>query len=118
MDNENVLSFLGLMMKAKRLGAGSFECESSLYMGKSRLIVFSQDISENTMGKILSMAKRNGVDCIKSSFGKYDIGQVVGKGQCAVISINDKGFAKALTEKLSGSYTVINYGGGTDEYYD
>ena len=48
MENDKIYSFLGLCIRAGKLDTGELAVEKSISSGKARLIIISEDASENT----------------------------------------------------------------------
>ena len=79
--------------------------EASIHKGKARLVVISQDASENTKRKFENACKYYEVPiCFLSD--RDTLGSLVGKGPRTALSIEDDGFAKAFAKK-----NQIPYGG-------
>ncbi len=69
--------------------------------GESCLILLADDISERTKRNITEIAQKSNIRVIKLPYDKQQISNSLGK-LTAVISINDAGFAKKITE-LTGN---------------
>lgn len=93
------LSLLGLGKRAGYLTTGETGCELSIKKKNSKLIVVAEDASDNTKKKFNNMCKSKNVDIVMTST-KEELGQILGKGIVAVISVNDGEFGKALKQKL------------------
>lgn len=94
------LALLGLGKRAGYLTTGETGCELNLKKMKSSLIVVAGDASENTKKKFGNMCSSRGVEMLIVST-KEELGQILGKGIVAVISVNDGEFGKALVQKLN-----------------
>lgn len=95
--NDRVLSLLGLCRRAGKLTMGNDAVIDDILKGKAYLVIFASDLSDNTKKGILSAAKLRGVKVLTTDADKFQLGNAVGK-YCAVISVNDRGFAKRLCE--------------------
>lgn len=95
--NEKILSYLGICRRAGRLTLGFDACVDAVERKKSRLVLLSNDISPRTQRNIVREAEKNRVRVLVLDFGMEQIGMAVGK-KTGVISVNDDGFAKKLTE--------------------
>ena len=93
---DRVLSLLGLCRRAGKTALGNDAVISSIVRGEARLVICAQDISENTRRKILYNAKMCSVPCLTLKRTKDSLGGALGK-YCAVVAVNDSGFAKKLS---------------------
>ena len=99
MNNNRVLSMLGLAMKAGKLTSGEFMTETSVKSRQSKLVIVAEDASNNTKKNFSDMCTYYHVPLIV--FGtKTEIGAAIGKEFRASVSINDEGFAAALKKRL------------------
>lgn len=99
MQQDKVLSMLGLAKRAGKLISGAPLCEKEIKSKRSFLIVIAKDISENGKKSITDCAKHYGVEYIEYS-DKESLGKAVGaSGERTVVSINDENFSKAVWNK-------------------
>ena len=99
MNNNRVLSMLGLAMKAGKLTSGEFMTETSVKSRQSKLVIVAEDASNNTKKNFSDMCTYYHVPLI--IFGtKTEIGAAIGKEFRASVSINDEGFAAALKKRF------------------
>lgn len=95
-----IYNFLGLIQKSGNLTSGDDGVEIDIKKKKSRLIIISEDASENTKDKFINLAQRNNIKYV--IFGsKYELGFYIGKSQRSVLSIKDEKLAKSFLEKLN-----------------
>lgn len=95
MQNERILSFLGLCKKAGKLCLG-FDCSCEKIKNKeAKLILFTKDISERSEKSILKFAKEFNIKYKKISIYMHQIGDIFGK-QSGIICIIDQGFAAKI----------------------
>ncbi|CDF57951.1 L7Ae/L30e/S12e/Gadd45 family ribosomal protein [Thermobrachium celere] len=98
MDSK-LYNFLGLIQKSGNLTSGDDGVEIDIKKGKCKLLIISEDASENTRKKFQNMANNYGVPYV--IFGtKDDIGHFIGKSMRSVLSIKDKNLADAFIKKL------------------
>ena len=88
--NDRVLSFLGLCRRAKKLVIGA-----SIKEGKSLLILHASDASKNSLKRVKKAADERGVSVLDSGKSKDELSAALGR-LCAVLSVEDKGFADKL----------------------
>ena len=93
--NDRVLSFLGLCRRAKKLVIGAEVCEQSIKEGKSLLILHASDASKNSLTRVKKAADERGVSALDSGKSKDELSAALGR-LCAVLSVEDKGFADKL----------------------
>ncbi|KMT23065.1 L7Ae/L30e/S12e/Gadd45 family ribosomal protein [Clostridium cylindrosporum] len=99
-------SFLGLIQKAGKLSSGDDTVELDIKKNMVKLLIISEDASENTKKKFEHMASSRKINFV--FFGnKYDLGAAIGKSPRSILAIKDSGFAKAFTDKASN---IINGG--------
>lgn len=97
--NDRVLSFLGLCRRAKKLVIGAEVTEESVRLGKSRLVLYADDASQNSLKKVLRACETQGVDAVCVNRGKDALSRALGR-LCAVLSVEDSGFAAKLLEMI------------------
>lgn len=103
MNNDKVLSLLGLCQRAGKLGSGEFICEKTLKQkGEAKLVILAEDASENTKDKFISSCNYNKVP-IRFYSDKESIGHAIGKGIRASIVVLDQGFADNITKHIDAS---------------
>lgn len=95
--NNKLLSFLGLARKAGKLSMGMDASKESMDKGKTELLIFSKDISENSASKALHTANARRVPILILNSTMEEIEWCLGK-KIGIIAVNDKGFAKKITE--------------------
>ena len=97
-NKENILRFIGLAMRANKVVSGCDAAVSAVLEGEAKLIVFAEDISRNTMSKILDAVESSEFEAPAAyRFGEsFEIGNALGKPKRAVAVITDKGFADKL----------------------
>ena len=96
---DKVLSFLGLCKKAGKLVSGTELVLDSVRNNKSCLVIIANDISElseKTIKKTLMYYKAEYVKYATKS----ELGKALGLDERAVISVNDKGFADSVKDKI------------------
>lgn len=97
--NDKLLSFLGICLRAKKLVIGADICVQSAQQGKSRLILYAEDFSANSLKKVAAAAQQHGVGIINTHRTKEELSLALGR-LCGVLSVEDEGFAKKLIAML------------------
>lgn len=95
--NDRLLSFLGLCRRAKKLVIGAQVTVESVQKGRSRLVLYAFDASENSLKPVLAAAKESGVEALEIQRSKEELSLALGR-LCAVLSVEDQGFAAKLRE--------------------
>lgn len=96
------MGMIGLAKRAGKVITGAELCEAAVKKGKSKLIIIAGDISENGRKSITDACKYYKVKYIEYA-DKSQLGKVTGSAERAVISVNDREFAKALLNKYAES---------------
>ncbi len=96
---DRFLSLLGLCRRAGKLTIGNDPVLDSISKKKAELVIIAGDCSKNTSKGVLIHAHKHNVQTVITPYSKDDISFALGK-YCAVLSIEDKGFAKK-------AYTLI-----------
>ncbi len=94
-ENNKFLSLLGLCQRAGKLVSGELPCEKAIKSGKVKLLIISEDASDNTKKKFSNTALQNNVEFICTE-NKESIGRAIGKDLRSTAAIVDEGFARQL----------------------
>ena len=97
MENKSkIFSMLGLARKAGKLVSGEFMTENSIKSGKARLVIISEEASDNTRKHFKDMCSYRNVPCVE--FGtKEELGHYTGSEMRASLALTDQGFADAIS---------------------
>lgn len=101
MNQNKVLSLLGLAQKAGKIASGEFSTEKSVKSGKAFLVIVADDASDNTKKMFSDMCGYYEVP-IYFMADKETLGHYIGKEFRASLAVNDEGFAKSVMSKLDG----------------
>ena len=99
-------SYVGLIQKSGNLISGNDAVEIDIKKKKCKLLIISDDASENTKKKFDNLAKLHNINYVNYG-NKEDFGRAIGKSARSVLSIKDKNFAKGFLNKIF----EINTGG-------
>lgn len=99
MKTDNILSTLGLALRAKRVVSGEFMTENAIKSNNAYLVIIAKDVSENTRKKFHNMCEYYRVP-IKEYATKDELGHSLGKEYRASLAVTDKGFAEAIMKKM------------------
>ncbi|MEE0265919.1 MAG: ribosomal L7Ae/L30e/S12e/Gadd45 family protein [Acutalibacteraceae bacterium] len=97
MNNDKLLSFLGLCRRAGKMTIGNDAAVEAIINNEACLILLVSDISPRTEKSVTEAAQANNVKVIKLSYSKDQVSNSLGK-LTAVISVNDEGFAKKIIQ--------------------
>lgn len=98
--NDKILSLMGICRKAGKITLGNDAVIESMQKHKAKLIIITSDVSKNTEKGVLSQAELHHTKIITVNRTKEEVGIAIGK-YCAVVSIDDSGFANKLSKLIS-----------------
>ena len=99
MQNDKVLSMLGIAAKSGNVVSGEFSTEKAVKSGQAYLVIVSAEASENTKKSFFNMTDFYHVPCY--CYGsKEDLGRCIGKEFRASLAVVDESLAKAVESKL------------------
>ena len=99
MQNNRILSSLGLAQKASCIASGEYAVEKAVKGGLASLVIVAEDASDNTKKKFSDMCKYYQVPFACYS-QKELLGHGIGKEFRASLAVLDGGFAKAIEKQL------------------
>lgn len=99
MQNDKVLSMLGIAAKSGNVVSGEFSTEKAVKTGHAYLVIVSKEASENTKKSFCNMTDFYHVPyyCYGS---KENLGRCIGKEFRASLAVTDENLAKAVEKKL------------------
>lgn len=100
---DNILSFLGLMKKARALAIGAESAALMTELGTVRLLVLPKDAAKNSAGAIRRASEDWDVPLLELDAAKSQLGEALGQKECAALGITDTGFALALCQKVGNT---------------
>lgn len=99
MQNDKVLSMLGIAAKSGNVVSGEFSTEKAVKSGQAYLVIVSAEASENTKKSFFNMTDFYHVPCY--CYGsKEDLGRCIGKEFRASLAVIDENLAQAVENKL------------------
>lgn len=99
MQNDKVLSMLGIAAKAGNVVSGEFSTEKAVKSGHAYLVIVSSEASENTKKSFSNMTDFYHVPCYFYG-GKEELGRSIGKQFRASLAVTDENLARAVENKL------------------
>ncbi len=95
--NDKLFRMIGLANRAGKVETGEAKAEDRIRHKKSKLVIISEDASENTVKKFQNLCKSNNIKLIKAG-NREILGNYCGRDFAVVISVGDEGFAKTIRE--------------------
>jgi ribosomal protein L7Ae-like RNA K-turn-binding protein len=93
---------LGLACKAGKVVSGEFATDKSVKAGRARLVLVSEDASDNTKKMFSNMCEFYEVP--RFFYGtKEELGHSIGKAMRSSLAITDENFANSLIKHLKQS---------------
>jgi len=101
LDNrQKVFNMIGLATKAGKTVSGEFSTEKAVKAGKARMVIVSEEASENTRKLFTNMCTYYKVPVY--IFGKKgELGSAMGKEMRASLAILDAGLAGAVVKQMN-----------------
>lgn len=99
MQQDRILSMLGLAAKAGKVTSGEFSTERAVKSGTAFLVLISEEASDNTRKMFSNMCSFYQVPMYVYA-PKEALGHAIGKQFRASVAVLDEGFAKSLEKKL------------------
>ncbi len=100
--NDKFLSLLGMARRSGRVSLGHDAVINSIVRSKAKLCVMSKEASERLQREIMHACtyENKDIPVIVTDYTLLELSSAVGS-KAAVISVDDEGFAKALTAKYN-----------------
>lgn len=98
--NDRILSLLGLCRRAGKVTIGNDAVIDMVTKQKAKLVIMAKDLSKNTAKGVLVSAHMSNVKALTINRTKDELSAALGKF-CAVVSVNDGGFANKFETLIS-----------------
>lgn len=99
MQNNRILSLLGLAMKAGKVKSGEFGTTEAVKSGIACVVIVTTDASDNTKKEFRDMSSFYKVPYFEFST-KDELGKAIGKDLRSSLAVCDEGFSKSLISYL------------------
>lgn len=99
--NKKVISYLGFAKKSGNLVSGVNTCTFSMAKGKVKLMLLSEDISENSEKKIMKEIRKHNVPYVRYG-SSAELSHAVGTEGRNVFGLCDKNFAEVILKEIDG----------------
>ena len=94
-------SYLGFAAKSRNLVSGNYSCLNAIKQKKLKLLILSEDLSENTVKKLAKLSKEN--DIPLRIYGKSEeLSRVTGSQERGIFGITDVNFADVILKEIDG----------------
>lgn len=97
--NSKLMSYLGFAKKSGNLVTGTNTCSFTMKKRKVKLLLIAEDVSQNTLKKILGEAKSS-----ETPYRIYgisdDLSHAVGTSGRSVFGVTDDNFAKVIIDEI------------------
>lgn len=99
MEQNKVISLLGIAMRGHNLVSGELQTEKAIQSGSAMLVIIAEDASDNTKKHFLDKCSFYEVPIYV--FGtKEKLGRAIGKDMRSSIGVCDEGLADAIIKRL------------------
>jgi ribosomal protein L7Ae-like RNA K-turn-binding protein len=98
-ENQRVLKLLGLAHKSRNMVSGSFMTEKTIKNGLAKMVIMSNDASDNTKKLFRDKCEFYQVPLFLYSDSE-ELGHALGKEARVSLAVTDTGFAEALGKLL------------------
>ncbi len=102
MAGKKATDLLSMAQRAGKVASGSFAANQAMETGRAVLLLVAEDASEATKRDMAMRAEKCQVPMIVC-LTKEEMGHCLGRGDRAVAVLLDRGFSKALEERLRGA---------------
>lgn len=95
--NNKFLQFLSIVKKSGKIIEGYNKTEELVKKGSVKVVIISEDASDNTYQKFNNYSSRYNIYLIKK-FTKAQLGQSIGRSEINVIGLTDDSMCKKIIE--------------------
>ncbi len=99
MNNEKFFRMLGLAARMKGISVGEGAVKDAVKSQKAKLVLVSEDASDNTKKKFRNSCEFYSVKILECS-DRYTLGKVIGREFAVVVAVNEKGIAEEMQRCL------------------
>ena len=96
-NDDKMLSMLGLCRRAGKLFAGYDLCVEKIKQGQAMLALAASDISEKTYKNLCYEADRMQIPARRIRYDKETLGKACGI-KAGIVTVTDEGFTKAIVD--------------------
>ena len=100
MQKDKILSYLGFATRARKAVSGEFSVEKSIKQRKAKLVIVSEEASQNTRKKFTDMCEFRKIPLYFFGTGE-ELGRACGKDFRISMAVEHEGLAGAAARELS-----------------
>jgi len=100
-NNDPILSTLGLALRAGALAVGEAPVAEACKTRRAQLVLLSAGAAGNSGDKARRLARECGVPLAALPQDKEAVGYALGRSVCAMMAVTDPGFAALILSKLT-----------------
>ena len=101
MDNQQLLSLLGLCLRGGNLAVGEEPVEGVARAKHARLLLLASDAAGNTMRRVRHFSEMGSCLWLPVPCTKAELGRAVGRSAVALVAVTDIGLANAVAKRLA-----------------
>lgn len=99
MNRNKVFSYLGFAARSRNLITGYNTCMMSMTKRKIKLLILTEELSENTIKKMLQQCNKTKTEY--RIFGNAgELSQITGKDGAGVFGVTDRHFAEIICKEI------------------
>jgi len=99
LNQNKVMSLIGIAMKAGKVASGEFSVEKAVKTGKARIVIVAAEASDNTKKNFKNMCLHYEVPCYFLG-SKVELGKAIGKEFRASLAIIEGNLAQAIMKQI------------------
>lgn len=99
MNNDRLLSFLGLCKRAGYLISGADTVAKAINDDKALLALYASDASANSLKNVLKTAGLKNIPALMLDRSKEELSFALGK-HCGIVGVTDRGFADKIKSMI------------------
>ncbi len=100
MNDAKALNLLGLARRAGKISLGHDASEAQIKSGGAYACIVSGDASDRLKNEMESLCRANKTEFISTEYTMNELGKRLGSKKTAVLTVNDRGFAKRFNELI------------------
>ncbi|WP_455581295.1 L7Ae/L30e/S12e/Gadd45 family ribosomal protein [Dysosmobacter sp.] len=101
MDNNHILSLLGLCLRGSHLAVGEEPVEAAARAKDARVVLLAADAASGTRRRAEHFAEMGQCLWLQLPFSKAELGRAVGRTSAAMVAVLDIGLASAVLRRLA-----------------
>lgn len=103
--NNSFLQFLGITKKSGNLLEGYNKSEEAIKYKKAKLIILSNELSQNTKKKFKNYCTKQNIICIEG-ISKNDLGKATGRDEVNILCVVDHKMSTKLLDIWKSQFNI------------